>query len=187
MGYQATLSHGTRPSRTGQTKNRGKTEVNERYKVGSRTGNVRQVQSSSKRLRPRRRERKLQARDPAPRAEKVTLLHELIPGGSRGVVAADEREGPVLDALPEPLAVLRLPDRRRALVKRAAVRDFLGGEREVVGASLRGDPLALATRLGDHLEAVGVGDVRDVDGRTAGSAGNLHELSDGILRRERGG
>lgn len=103
------------------------------------------------------------------------------------MVAADEREGPVLDALPEPLAVLRLPDRRRALVKRAAVRDFLGGEREVVGASLRGDPLALATRLGDHLEAVGVGDVRDVDGRTAGSAGNLHELSDGILRRERGG
>ena len=103
------------------------------------------------------------------------------------MVAADEVEGSVLNALPKPLAVLCLPDWGRTFVKRAAVRDFLSGKCEVVGACLRGDPLALATRLGDHLEAVGVGDVRDVDGRTAGSAGNLHELSDGILRRERGG
>lgn len=126
------------------------------HEDGLRTGNVRQGQSSSKCLRPCRRKRKLQARDPTPCAEKVTLLHELILWRSGGVVAADEGEGSILNALPEPLAVLCLPDWGRAFVKRAAVRDFLSGKCEVVGASLRGDPLALATRLGDHLEAVGV-------------------------------
>ena len=70
---------------------------------------------------------------------------------------------PSTEALPEPLAILALADRRRALEARVAVGDLLGGEREIVRAGLdgQGQPLLACPR--DHRQCVGRRQVDDVD------------------------
>ena len=51
---------------------------------------------------------------------------------------------PCAEALPEPFAILALPDRRCALEARVAVGDLLGGEGQVMRAGLDSQRQALA-------------------------------------------
>ena len=78
-----------------------------------------------------------QARDRSPVVQELEL-------GRRGrVIRADRVDQALAQALPEPLAVRSLADRRRALEPRVAVGDLLGGERQVVRAGLDGQRQAL--------------------------------------------
>lgn len=93
---------------------------------------------------------------------------------------AFSRSGTSRAHLPQPVDVFSLPDRRRALIERVPVLDFLGGEGEVVRARLRSDSLPRHPRVVDHLHAVRVRDVRDVDPRAAPRR-HLRERFDRVL------
>ena len=84
---------------------------------------------------------------------------------------------PAASPLPEQFAIGGLADRRATLELGRAVRDLLGAESEVVRARLHGQRDPAATRVRDHVQRLGTGQVQDVRPRPE-PLGQLDDLRD---------
>ena len=98
-------------------------------------------------------------------------------GWRRRMIGGDEVDRVARRAPPQAIAICPPADRRRALERRRAVGDLLGGERQVVRAGFDGDGDARAPRSGDRVERVGRREVHDVHAR-AGLACEAHQQLD---------
>src|SRR2546425_1280739 len=124
---------------------------------------------------PRGGQQQLERGDAAPRREEVAGLEALQRGGGGGVVAREEVDDPAGEPVPQSLAVLPLADRGGALERRGAVRDLLGGEREIVRAGLDGDRQPRRPRPRQGVERARRGEMHDVHGAAGGAAQLEHE------------
>src|SRR5262245_47461126 len=96
---------------------------------------------------PHHRQAQLQRSDSTPHAPEIPCLHT---GWARGMVTGHRIDHALRERLPEPLPILTLADRRRALEFGAAIGNVFGGERQVMGTGFYSDWQAFPTRLLQH-------------------------------------
>ncbi len=123
----------------------------------------------------------LQGRDPAPGLHEVAGARALHLRRGRRVVGDHLVDEALAERIPQLLAVVRLADGRRALEGGGAVRDLLGGEREVVRARLDGERYARVAGAAEGGERIRRGEMNDVRARAGLLRDAQHEIDGGVL------
>ena len=81
----------------------------------------------------------------------ITLLHLR---RTRGVIGRYHVDQAIFKRLPQPLAILRTPNRRRAFVLRRAIGNLFCGKPQIVRTGLHGDGHAAFARFGEHRQSL---------------------------------